>query len=132
MMKMLTYMLLGILFVLAMAGCQSEVDLGEYSIPEYSSDVIDWSLYSWQEDGEWMFSIVDRYGGYETFEEISADEFKLPNLDYLLEALVHLPENSEVLWTEYIIPGTELPPQELVLQILDYCNSIGVPVIVLN
>jgi hypothetical protein len=130
--KAIGLLVIGILFVLGITGCQTTNEAGEITVPDYPSDVIDWNLYSWQEDGEWAFSIVDRYAGYDSFEQVSADEFKLGSLDHLLEALVNLPDNSAIFWTEHIIPGTVLPPTDLLYDILDYCNSIGVPVVVLN
>jgi hypothetical protein len=128
----LKLLVLGIILILITAGCKSANNETVITIPEYDSDVIDWSIFSWQEDGEWVFSIVERYGGYETFEEISADEVKLPGVETLFEALLQLPENTQLVWTEHVIPGTELPPTDLLYQILDYCNSVGVPVVVLN
>ena len=101
-------MILSLVVLLGISGCQSGDAAEIIEVPEYPSDVIDWSIYSWQEDGEWVFSIVDRYAGYTTFEEISADEFRLDGVEVLVEALLHLPDNSEILWTEYAIAGTVL------------------------
>lgn len=130
--KSFVFGLIALMVVFGITGCQSELDADVIEVPDYPSDVIDWNIYSWQEDGDWVYSIVDRNAGYTTFEEISMDEWKLPGLDYLVEALDHLPDNSELFWSEYIIPGTELPPEELLYEILNYCNAIGVPVVVLN
>ena len=130
--KLLGLMILSLVVIMGISGCQTANEAEIIEVPDYPSDVIDWSMYSWQEDGEWVFSIVDRYAGYTSFEEISAEEFRLDGLEVLVEALLHLPDNSEILWTEYAIAGTVLPPSELLYEILTYCNSIGVPVIVMN
>lgn len=130
--KSLKYLIIGIILILALAGCQTENSSDDIVVPEYSSDVIDWSLYSWQEDGEWVFSIIDRYSGFTTFEEVTAEEYRLYGVDTLYEAVTHLPDNSEILWTGYVVPDTVLPPEDLLYEILDYCNAVGVPVMVMN
>jgi hypothetical protein len=130
--KFLNLLAIGIVLLLVLTGCQNENDEGLVTVPDYPSDVINWNMYSWQEGGEWVFSIVDHEAGYDTFDQISADEFKLPGLDYLVEALQHLPEHSQLVWTEHVITGTELPDTTLIYEILNYSNSIGVAVSVMN
>ena len=132
--KSLLFGLLALLILVLIAGCQTNDNLIEetYTIPEYPPDVIDWNMYSWVEDEEWVFSIVDRSAGYDQFEQISAEEFDLVGINQLMDALTMLPENSEVFWSGYIIAGTTMPPQDLVYEILNLSNALGVPILVLD
>jgi hypothetical protein len=108
------------LLTLVLTGCQpvnqTTPDLPGNSMKGYE-------LYSWQETGEWYFSVLVGTNREKTLEEIQAPGAALKGLDALQPVLKKIPAGQYVTW----LARDELafPPDEMVRQVEKICKDQG-------
>lgn len=89
-----------------------------------------YELYSWQNDGEWYFSLLEGTNRIKTFEEITADSATAKGIDSIERKLGRLSRGEQVFWTLRGIPNLALPPEGTVDQIKGFCARSGIELVV--
>jgi hypothetical protein len=103
-----------------------------------------YELYSWQEDGQWYFTLITGTNRIKAYEEITSyhnivteDDWvniRVQGVEELKTVIGRLPKNEYVFW---IVPqwleGTEgqpkpfmFPTKDIIENIREYCIQIGV------
>lgn len=82
-----------------------------------------WELYSWESSGTWSFALVQGTNRLKTSEEIFSE--RVVGLAHLKGELCRLAQGEAVFWLRNRVPGTSMPPPEIVLQIKEYCREFG-------
>lgn len=101
-----------------------------------------YELYSWLDEGVWHFVLITGTNRSKTSEEITSGEnvieesgwvkVTVQGVEALTTALDGLPATEEIFWSrgENLVESSEpvvfdFPPGDLVDQIRDYCDQIG-------
>ena len=82
-----------------------------------------WELYSWRMQGAWYFSLVVGTNRLKTFEEVSSPEVRVQGIEALKRELNKLAGGEQVFWSGQRVPGTSLPPDEIIDAIHAYCRE---------
>jgi hypothetical protein len=109
--------------ILAVAGCQS----GDRPSPTATrpSSMKGYELYSWPTGDAWTFALVEGTNRIKGFEELLPPSGQDQGLEWLERELGRLPEGEPVFWSAGRVPGTALPPEDLIQTVQSYCNQIG-------
>jgi len=103
----------------------NEEKVGEMDVPDASSSMKGYELYSWQSDEDWFFALLPGTNRLKTQEEITQKEGRLAGIEDLETALKRLPKGEQVFWVTREIPGISSPVESMVEEISDYCSKIG-------
>ena len=82
-------------------------------------------LYSWLEGKTWRYSLLQGTNRIKSYDEITAADVQLDNIEALIEAMGNLPLGDWVFWSDQRVPGTHIPPQAIVDTIRGYSQQIG-------
>jgi hypothetical protein len=82
-----------------------------------------YELYSWQQDGQWYFSVLIGTNREKNLEEIQASDVTLQGIDELQGVLESIPAGQYVTW---LLPdGLAFPPDETIQEVEDACKAQG-------
>ncbi len=86
-----------------------------------------WELYSWQEGGQWYFSLLEGTNRAKTIAEIHAADTRLDGIDGLEPALQGIAADELVTWwSPTWAEGTvSPPPADMVDQVRRICEKQG-------
>ncbi len=82
-----------------------------------------YELYSWQEDGQWYFSILIGTNREKTMAEIQAPVSRLKGVDKLQPVLEAIPADQFLTWASG--ESLPLPPDEILKQVQEICAEQG-------
>jgi hypothetical protein len=82
-----------------------------------------YELYSWQEGGQWKFSILIGTNREKTLDEIKSKETVFHGVDALTAALEHMPAGQYITWSSRAT--LSFPPAEIIEQIETICTEQG-------
>jgi len=116
------------------------------SIEELPRSFKGYELYSWEEEGQWHFTLITGTNRIKTMEEITSGEdfisetgwvkIQVVGADAIKDVLSRLPEGESVFWCDelHIGQSTEtdlrLPPGEIADAIQEYANRCGLDFVV--
>ncbi len=82
-----------------------------------------YELYSWQERGQWRFSMLIGTNRLKTLDEIKSADTVLPDVDALIVKLKKVPAGQYITWSA----GETLafPPDNIVQQVEQACKDQG-------
>jgi hypothetical protein len=83
-------------------------------------------LYSWKEGEEWFFSLVPDGSVHRADVEIKREKPPLRGPSKLKEHLYQMPEGNVVSWQQRAESGMKYPPKEIVDDLRDFAQSVGV------
>ncbi len=103
-----------------LAGCRP----AEQSVTTVASGSMKgYEIYSWQDGGQWYFSLLVGTNREKTPEEIRAPETALPGVEGLRPALDALPSGQFVTWLSK--DGAVFPPEDVIDQVRQICTERG-------
>jgi predicted small lipoprotein YifL len=119
-MKTIRSFLLVILLGASLSGCgnasqQPATPLGE-SMKGYE-------LYSWQDGGQWKFSLLVGTNREKTLEEIKSADIVLSSVDALQAKLEEIPAGQYITWSSR--ETLSFPPDDIVQQVEQTCKDKG-------
>jgi hypothetical protein len=82
-----------------------------------------YELYSWQEGGQWKFSIMVGTNREKSLEEIKSAETVFSGVEELTAALERMPEGQYVTWSSR--ETLSFPPEEIIEQVEKICEEQG-------
>jgi hypothetical protein len=88
-----------------------------------------YELYSWQEEGEWVFALVLGTNRLKTHAEVTAEANHL-DFPALMAKLAELPPGEQVFWLTNRIPGMALPSEAVVSELSTFCMENGIEIAV--
>ena len=122
-------LLIACLFVI-LPGCQLSQASPTPGLPAKSMK--GYELYSWNEGGEWFYTLLVGTNRLKTQEEVTSLAARLDNLDALKFELDHLDMGEEVFWVVDRVPGMALPPGDLVDEVSAFCQKRGVKLTIID
>ena len=109
-----------ILFVSLISACGSTP---EPPATPFAESMKGYELYSWQEGGQWKFSIMVGTNREKSLEEIKSAETVFSGVEELTSALERMPEGQYVTWSsKETLP---FPPEEIIEQVEKICEELG-------
>jgi hypothetical protein len=110
-----------ILLALFAVACQPKNPL----VPEPGIESMKgYELYSWEQDGEWYFSILVGTNRKKTLDEIRATDATLKGMDELQASLESIPSGQSVTW--FAPAPLAFPPEDRIRQIQQICKKQGI------
>jgi hypothetical protein len=80
-----------------------------------------YELYSWEAGGEWYFALLAGTNRLKTRGEVRSPKNRLRGVAALGRELSRLAEGEEVFWAAGRVPGTALPPGEVIEEVKKIC-----------
>jgi hypothetical protein len=115
-------------------------------INKLSITSIGYELYSWQEEGQWHFTLITGTNRIKTIEEITSKEdfisetgwvkIQVVGADAIKDVLSRLPEGESVFWCDELHIGQstetdlQLPPEQIADAIEEYAEQCGLDFVV--
>jgi hypothetical protein len=131
-MKLLASLLCAVLLGVVLAGCHSE----SVKTPEEGqrSSMKGWELYSWQDRGQWRFSLLEGTNREKTVAEIQSPDTTLKGIEALRPALASLARGQYVTWwaPEWVQSALAFPSDDLVKQVQGICKDRGLQLAVVR
>ena len=125
-MKPIRFLLL-FLFATLLSACapapQPAPDLSAGSMKGYE-------LYSWQQAGQWYFSVLIGTNREKTLAEIQAPQASLKGIEALLPVLKKIPAGQYLTWAAPT--GLAFPPDALIGQVQQVCKDQGLQLSILR
>jgi hypothetical protein len=84
-----------------------------------------WELYSWQKDGEWLFSLLEGTNREKSRAEIQAPDATLDGIDALQTALELIAPGQYVTWwsPSWVKGGLAFPSDEMIAEVERICDQ---------
>jgi hypothetical protein len=82
-----------------------------------------YELYSWQESGQWKFSVLIGTNREKTLEEIKATDVVLSGVDALTSTLEKIPAGQYITWSSR--ESLSFPPEDIINEIEQACKDKG-------
>jgi hypothetical protein len=105
-----------------------------------------YELYSWEEEGQWHFTLITGTDRTKTIEEITSNEdfisetgwvkIQVVSADAIKDVLNRLPEGESVFWCDELHIGQstetdlQLPPEQITYAIEEYAKQCGLDFVV--
>ena len=99
-----------------------------------------YELYSWEEGGQWRFTLITGTNRNKTHEEIVAPEdmetadgwvkLTVAGEENLLRLMARLPRGEDVFWGTALATGFAMPPADVIGRIEAECRRLGVNLVV--
>lgn len=128
-MRAIRHILCAIMLAVFVSGCQD-------ATPKPTEQVVNplrpvpgaktmkgYELYSWQEDGQWYFSVLIGTNREKTLEEIQAPDAKLKGIEELQPFLESIPIGEYITW--WSREPLALPPEGILKQVQEICKRQG-------
>lgn len=119
-MKTIRTFLLAILFGTSLTACAAGT---QPTATPFSESMKGYELYSWQESGEWKFSLLVGTNREKTLEEIQSAEVVLSGVEALTATLKQIPAGQYITWSTR--ESLALPPDEILKQVEQTCEEQG-------
>ena len=119
-MKPIQSFLLVILLGASLSGC------GNASQPEptpLGESMKGYELYSWQDGGQWKFSLLVGTNREKTLEEIKSADIVLSSVDALQAKLEEIPAGQYITWSSK--ETLSFPPDDILKQVEQTCKDEG-------
>jgi len=142
-MKPIASIIIGIVLVsgvLVSSICVTSVDKLPRSFKGYE-------LYSWEEEGQWHFTLIIGTNRIKTIEEVTSKgdftsetgwvKIQVVGADAIKAVLSRLPEGESVFWCDELHIGQstetdlQLPPEQIAGAIEEYANQCGLDFVVI-
>jgi hypothetical protein len=138
----ITYLLVLLLLVSGLSACHTT---SEGPLPRSMKG---YELYSWQEEGQWHFTLITGTNRNKTLEEIVSGDSIEPEdgwvdihtsgVENIKTVLSRVPEYEFVSWNEgqFVVPTEQvivkliLPPEDIVNEIKDHAEQCGLNIMV--
>ena len=125
---LLSLALLAAIVAATLASCKPEPT--ETPEPALPRSMKGYELYSWYESTGWQFALVAGTNRLKTFAEVSSPRVRLASLEALKSELERLPSGEQVLWSLDLVPGTTLPPSDIVEEVHAFCRQRGIQLLI--
>ena len=113
-----------LLFVFLLGCCLSACAPAPQPTPDLSAGSMKgYELYSWQQSGQWYFSVLIGTNREKTLAEIQSPDNRLEGLDALLPVLKKIPAGQYVSWAART--GLDFPPEPILSQVQQTCRDQG-------
>ena len=141
-MKPITLIIISIVLVLGIlvsSICATSIEKLPCSFKGYE-------LYSWEEEGQWHFTVITGTNRIKTIEEITSKgdsisetgwvKIQVVGADAIKDVLSRLPEGESVFWCDELHIGQstetdlQLPPEQIADAIEEYANQCGLDFVV--
>lgn len=111
-MKTVQSLLFTILLGLLLSGCGSAV---QPTATQLSESMKGYELYSWQDGGQWRFSLLVGTNREKTLDEIKSTDTVLLGVDALKSALEKVPPGQYITWSSK--ETLSFPPDDIIKQV---------------
>lgn len=119
-MKTLRCCLVLILLGLVLSACGAAPQENATPLPESMKG---YELYSWQEDGQWAFSLLAGTNRQKTLDEIRSADTSLTDVEALIAMLENVPSGQFVTWSSG--ESLSFPPENVIQKIEKVCQERG-------
>jgi hypothetical protein len=119
-MKTIRTLLFAILLGSLLSGCGAVSQPTPTPFPESMKG---YELYSWQDSGQWKFSILIGTNRSKTLEEIKSADVVLSGVDELTSTLKNIPSGQYITWSSR--ETLAFPPDEIRSQVELTCQEAG-------
>ena len=113
-------LLFAILLGSLLSGCGAASQQTATSFPESMKG---YELYSWQEAGQWKFSVLVGTNRQKTLEEIKSTDVVLSGVDALTSTLERIPAGQYITWSSR--ETLSIPPEDIRSQVEQVCKDKG-------
>jgi hypothetical protein len=120
--------------------------IGPTSIEKLPQSFKGYELYSWEEEGQWHFTLITGTNRLKTIEEVTSEgdsisetgwvKIQVAGADAIKDVLSRLPEGESVFWCDELHTGQstetdlQLPPEQIVDAIEEYAGQCGLDFVV--
>ncbi len=126
-MKTMRSFFFSLLLGLALSGCATAEPPTASPLPESMKG---YELYSWEENGQWRFSLLVGTNREKTIDEIKSADTVLPDVDMLTSTLEKIPSGQFVTWSSR--ETLSFPPDDVIQQIEQACKDAGLIFIIVK
>jgi hypothetical protein len=112
----LVLMLLGMI----LSSCGTRPQTEATPLPESMKG---YELYSWQENGQWSFSLLAGTNRQKTLDEIRSNDTTLADVEALIAMLENVPSGQFVTWSSR--ESLSFPPESVIQKIEKVCQDRG-------
>ena len=126
-MKTIRSLFFSLLLGLALSGCATAEQLTVSPLPESMKG---YELYSWEENGQWRFSLLVGTNREKTIDEIKSADTILPDVDTLTSTLEKIPSGQFITWSSK--ETLSFPPDDMIQQIEQTCKDAGLIFIIVK
>lgn len=123
-MRLISFIICLVLLTISLVGCGSdETAVGNTGLTSFKG----WELYSWQEDGQWSFSLLEGTNREKNVDEVRSPDAVLDGVDALQTALERLAAGQYVTWwsPSWLSATSAFPPDDIVEQVQLICKERG-------
>jgi hypothetical protein len=119
-MKIIQTLLFAVLLGSLVSGCGAA---SQQTATPFAESMKGYELYSWQDGGQWKFSLLVGTNREKTLEEIKSANVVLTGVDALTSTLKNIPSGQYITWSS---PETlAFPPDEIRSQVKQVCEDNG-------
>lgn len=111
------------LFVLLLGSLLSGCGAAQRTMTPFPESMKGYELYSWQEGGQWKFSLLVGTNREKTLEEIKSADVVLAGVDALTSTLEKIPAGQSITWSSR--ETLSFPPNEIRSQVEQICKEKG-------
>ena len=119
-MKTIQTLLFALLLGWLLSGCGAASQPTATSFPESMKG---YELYSWQEGGQWKFSVLIGTNREKTLDEIKSADVALSGVEALTSTLEKIPAGQYITWSSR--ETLSFPPEEIRNQVEKVCKDKG-------
>jgi hypothetical protein len=118
-MKIIQTLLFALLLGWLLSGCGK----AEATATPFAESMKGYELYSWQEGGQWKFSLLIGTNREKTLDEIKSADVALSGVDALTSTLEKIPAGQYITWSSR--ETLSFPPEEIRNQVEKVCKDKG-------
>ena len=119
-MKIIQTLLFAILLGSLLSGCGGTA---QSTATPFAGSMKGHELYSWQEDGQWKFSVLVGTNREKTLDEIKSTDVVLSGMDALTSTLEKIPAGQYITWSSR--ETLSFPPEDIRSQVEQVCKDMG-------
>jgi 1-deoxy-D-xylulose 5-phosphate reductoisomerase len=93
------------------------------SATPFAESMKGYELYSWQEDGQWKFSVLVGTNREKTLDEIKSADVVVSGVDALTATLEKIPAGQYITWSSR--ETLSFPPEDIRSQVEKVCKDRG-------
>ena len=93
-MKKIVFLMTAVVLALVAVGCQNGSTTYMQATPTMTPN--GYEMYSWQENGEWYFALIEASPERETLEEVKASEWVVKGLEAFKASLEYMPPGESL------------------------------------
>jgi hypothetical protein len=119
-MKIVQFFMFVLLFGSLLSGCAAAAQPAATPLGE---PIKGYELYSWQDGGQWRFSLLIGTNREKTLEEIKSADVLLAGVDELVSVLAQVPSGQYITWSAK--ETLSFPPENIIEQVKQTCDDQG-------